>query len=65
MGRPRRIDLGGYVYHVLNRGNGRMTIFDEADDFDAFERILDEAVEREPGMGVLAAEPLASQPRQA
>lgn len=54
MGRPKRIDVGGYVYHVLNRGNGRMTIFEDADDFDAFERILEEAVEREPGMGVLA-----------
>ncbi len=23
MGRPKRITLGGYVYHVLNRANGR------------------------------------------
>jgi len=54
MGRPKRIDLGGYVYHVLNRGNGRMTIFEDAGDYDAFERVLEEAAEREPGVGVLA-----------
>ena len=54
MGRPQRIDVGGYVYHVLNRGNGRMAIFDDPDDFDAFERIVEEAVERELGMGLLA-----------
>lgn len=54
MGRPKRVDAGGYVYHVLNRGNGRMTIFDDAGDYDAFERILEEAREREPGVGLLA-----------
>ena len=54
MGRPKRIDLGGYVYHVLNRGNGRMAIFDDAGDYDAFERILEQAVKRETGVGVLA-----------
>ena len=30
MGRPQRAAQGGYVYHVLNRANARMTIF--ADD---------------------------------
>ena len=28
------------IYHVLNRGNGRMRIFHKAGDFDAFERVL-------------------------
>ena len=23
MGRPLRVNLGGYAYHCLNRGNGR------------------------------------------
>jgi putative transposase len=46
MGRPLRIDVGGLVYHVLNRGNARMTIFDKPEDYDAFERILEEAVDR-------------------
>jgi REP element-mobilizing transposase RayT len=46
MGRPLRITTGGLVYHVLNRANVRMGVFDTADDYAAFERILEEAVER-------------------
>jgi putative transposase len=46
MGRPLRITAGGLVYHVLNRANARMRIFDKAKDYDAFERILDDAVRR-------------------
>jgi putative transposase len=46
MGRPRRVDLGGYVYHVLNRGNARMAIFEKDDDYKAFEGVLEEAVDR-------------------
>jgi len=34
------------VYHVLNRANARMTIFRDDADYEAFERILLEAVER-------------------
>ena len=54
MGRPKRVDVGGYAYHVLNRGNGRMTVFDDEGDYEAFERILEEAIEREPGVGLLS-----------
>jgi putative transposase len=46
MGRPLRVADGGFVYHVLNRGNARLAIFEDADDYDAFERILQEGVER-------------------
>ena len=46
MGRPLRTTAGGLVYHVLNRANARMQIFDNENDYDAFERILGEAVER-------------------
>jgi putative transposase len=46
MGRPRRAAEGGYVYHVLNRANARMKIFDDDEDYDAFDRILWQAVER-------------------
>lgn len=46
MGRPRRAAEGGYVYHVLNRGNARMHLFDDEKDYDAFERVLAEAIER-------------------
>jgi putative transposase len=34
------------VYHVLNRANARMTIFEEDGDYQAFENVLVEAVER-------------------
>lgn len=40
MARPRRIALGGYVYHVLNRANGRLRIFRKEGDFVAFEKIV-------------------------
>ena len=53
MPRPRRVDLGGYVYHVLNRGNGRDPIFRKDDDFDAFMRILAQSLEHVPGMRLL------------
>ena len=46
MGRPPRAAEGGYVYHVLNRANARMTIFKRDADFEAFEKVLTEAVER-------------------
>ncbi|MBS0209391.1 MAG: transposase [Planctomycetes bacterium] len=46
MGRPLRAAEGGYVYHVLNRANARMTIFDDEADYEAFEKALWEAVER-------------------
>ncbi len=46
MGRPKRITLGGYVYHVFNRANGRLRIFKKAADFQAFEQILSEGIER-------------------
>jgi putative transposase len=46
MGRPHRAAEGGYVYHVLNRANARMTIFEHDGDYEAFERVLLEAVER-------------------
>jgi len=46
MGRPHRVDVGGYVYHVLNRGNARRTIFDDDSDYAAFEKVMTEAVER-------------------
>jgi putative transposase len=54
MGRPCRLALGGYVYHVLNRANGRLPIFQKDGDYAAFERILGEALEHVPGMRLLA-----------
>jgi putative transposase len=34
------------MYHVLNRGNGRMRIFHKGGDYEAFERVLAEGLER-------------------
>jgi REP element-mobilizing transposase RayT len=46
MGRAKRAADGGLIYHVLNRGNARMTIFEKDGDYEAFECILEQAVER-------------------
>jgi putative transposase len=46
MGRPLRAADGGYVYHVLNRANARLTIFEDEADYEAWERVLLAAVER-------------------
>jgi len=48
MPRIRRIDIGGEIYHVLNRANARVQIFDNNNDYQQFEGILEEA----PGNGV-------------
>src|ERR1700721_29868 len=48
MPRPRRkIAADGY-YHVLNRGNGKMTLFHKEGDFDAFLKVLAEGLGRYP-----------------
>ena len=52
MGRAKRAEDGGAVFHVLNRANARATIFQTPEDYAAFERVLQEAVER-TGMRVL------------
>lgn len=46
MGRPLRTALGGLVYHVLTRANGRQVLFNDAGDYAAFERVLHEAQQR-------------------
>ena len=48
MPRKARQRPGGFVYHVLNRGNGRDTIFQTAGDYAAFESILAEGLARMP-----------------
>ncbi len=53
MGRPKRAADGGLIYHVLNRANARMTIFEKEGDYKAFEKILRQAVHR-TGTDVMA-----------
>jgi len=48
MARHPRIAPGGLVYHVLNRSVGKMKMFKQEKDFEAFERLLLEAHQRLP-----------------
>ena len=48
MSRIPRSVVGGTVYHVLNRANGREKIFQKEKDYEAFEKILFEAKEKYP-----------------
>jgi putative transposase len=48
MPRRARSIVGGLIYHVLNRSNGRATLFRKAADYEAFSRTLLEAHERLP-----------------
>ena len=46
MPRPPRADAAGGLYQALNRGTSRAQIFHKEADYEAFERILAEGVER-------------------
>ncbi len=46
MPRTSRIDVGQEVYHILNRANARVQIFDNNKDYLDFEKILQGAVEK-------------------
>ncbi len=48
MPRPPRADAAGEIYHVLNRGNGKQTIFHKEADYEAFERVLVEGLDKFP-----------------
>lgn len=44
MPRPKRCCPGGNIFHVLNRGNGRQTLFSKPADYEAFMRVVQEAL---------------------
>jgi len=46
MPRTARAAVGGIVYHVLNRGNGRMGVFRKPGDYRAFLQLLLDGKER-------------------
>jgi putative transposase len=48
MGRPLRTTAGGLVYHALNRANRRATLFEQADDYAAFLRVVREGQQLHP-----------------
>lgn len=43
MPRTKRIDIRDYCYHLINRANGRQTIFLNDDDYLLFETVLETA----------------------
>ena len=54
MPRSARRAPAGFIFHCLNRGVGRRTLFAKDGDYAAFERVLTEALAAEPGVGLLA-----------
>ena len=48
MPRRPRVAPGGLVYHVLNRGVARLALFEKETDYQAFERVMAEAMEKHP-----------------
>jgi putative transposase len=48
MPRPLRADFAGAIYHALNRGNARNNIFFKDGDYEAFERVVGEGLEKYP-----------------
>ena len=46
MPRANRVDVGGEIYHVINRANARMQIFSNPKDYILFEKVLTEAQEK-------------------
>jgi putative transposase len=48
MPRAARIAPGGLVYHALNRAVARLPLFQKDGDYEAFERVLAEALQEHP-----------------
>ena len=48
MPRTARIAPGGMVFHVLNRGVGRMRLFNKDRDYEAFEQIIEKTLQSCP-----------------
>ncbi len=48
MPRTARTAPGGYVYHALNRAVARLPLFETEHDYDAFERVIVEALAKHP-----------------
>ena len=46
MARKLRIQYPGAVYHVMNRGDRREAIFQDAEDYECFLRTLSEACQK-------------------
>ncbi|MEA3373028.1 MAG: transposase [Campylobacterota bacterium] len=47
MPRIARGETAGGIYHIINRGNMRMQVFDDADDYEYFFNLLQKGMKRE------------------
>ena len=56
MPRVNRVDVGDQIYHVLNRANARAQVFDNDNDYQLFESILEEAQEKFEALGSVVIE---------
>ena len=54
MARKPRFSPGGLAYHVMNRTPGRVELFEDAGDYQAFEKVLIEALDLHRGMRLCA-----------
>jgi len=45
MPRCARVDVGGEIYHVINRALARLRIFSTDEDYQLFEKILEDTIE--------------------
>ena len=52
MARRPRFRPGGIAYHVMNRTWGKIDLFEDTEDYEAFERVLGAARGRDPKMDV-------------
>jgi putative transposase len=43
MARTPRLDVGGNYYHIINRANARLQIFNNKEDYELFEDVLHDA----------------------
>ena len=48
MPRVLRSDYAGEIYHALNRGNAKNDIFFKDADYESFERVVSEGLEKYP-----------------
>ena len=46
MPRAERVDVKNCYYHVLNRANARLTLFEKPKEYRLFESVLEEATKK-------------------
>jgi hypothetical protein len=54
MARKPRFSPGGLAYHTMNRTWGNIELFQDSGDYEAFEKVLAEAIGREESIRLCA-----------